>query len=63
MLLFRSEGHVETWLAGRARGEIIPVLQLVDLVVKRLVGALIFYGFVVVLVTGIVAGFPASREH
>ena len=31
MLLFRSEGHVETWLAVRARGEIIPVLQLVDL--------------------------------
>lgn len=31
MLLFRSEGHVETWLAGRARGEIIPVLKLVEL--------------------------------
>ena len=31
MLLFRSEGHVETWLAGRASGEIIPVLKLVEL--------------------------------
>jgi alkanesulfonate monooxygenase SsuD/methylene tetrahydromethanopterin reductase-like flavin-dependent oxidoreductase (luciferase family) len=31
MLLFRSEGHVETWLGGRALGEIIPVLKLVEL--------------------------------
>lgn len=31
MLLFRSEGHVATWLAGRAQGEIIPVLKLVEL--------------------------------
>ncbi len=31
MLLFRSEGHVETWLGGRARGEVIPVLKLVEL--------------------------------
>ena len=31
MLLFRSEGHVETWLSGRDRGEIIPVLKLVEL--------------------------------
>ena len=31
MLLFRSEGHVETWLGGRARGETIPVLKLVEL--------------------------------
>ena len=31
MLLFRSEGHVDTWLAGRAPGEIIPVLKLVEL--------------------------------
>ena len=31
MLLFRSEGHVETWLGDRARGEIIPLLKLVEL--------------------------------
>ena len=31
MLLFRSEGHVETWLGGRTRGEVIPVLKLVEL--------------------------------
>ena len=31
MLLFRSEGHVENWLGVRARGEIIPVLKLVEL--------------------------------
>lgn len=31
MLLFRSEGHVDAWLAGRARGEIIPVLKLAEL--------------------------------
>jgi len=31
MLLFRSEGHVDSWLDGRARGEIIPVLKLAEL--------------------------------
>jgi hypothetical protein len=31
MLLFRSEGHVENWLAGRPRGANIPVLKLVEL--------------------------------
>ena len=31
MLLFRSEGHVETWLAGRRPGAVIPVLKLVEL--------------------------------
>lgn len=31
MLLFRSEGHVENWLAGRAPGAIIPVSKLVEL--------------------------------
>ena len=31
MLLFRSEGHVDNWLAGRARGETIPVLKLAEL--------------------------------
>ena len=31
MLLFRSEGHVDTWLNGRAAGETIPVLKLAEL--------------------------------
>ncbi len=31
MLLFRSEGHVEDWLGGRAGGAIIPVRTLVEL--------------------------------
>jgi hypothetical protein len=31
MLLFRSEDHVENWRAGRARGEIISLLKLVEL--------------------------------
>ena len=31
MLLFRSEGHIDTWLGGRPRGAIIPVLKLVEL--------------------------------
>lgn len=31
MLLFRSEGHVDGWLDGRARGEVIPVPKLVEL--------------------------------
>lgn len=31
MLLFRSEGHVDSWLAGRSAGSIIPVSKLVEL--------------------------------
>jgi len=31
MLLFRSEDHVTTWLAGRAPGATIPVAKLVEL--------------------------------
>jgi hypothetical protein len=31
MLLFRSEEHVERWLAGRAPGATISVQQLCDL--------------------------------
>ena len=31
MLLFRSEGHVDTWLAGRAPGAPISVTELAEL--------------------------------
>jgi hypothetical protein len=31
MLLFRSEDHVTTWLAGRPPGETIPIRQLAEL--------------------------------
>ncbi len=31
MLLFRSEGHVNAWLAGRPPGATIPVTQLAEL--------------------------------
>ena len=31
MLLFRSEAHVTTWLAGRAGGATIPILKLAEL--------------------------------
>lgn len=31
MLLFRSEAHVERWLAGREPGAIIPVTTLAEL--------------------------------
>lgn len=31
MLLFRSEGHVDKWLAGRPRGATLPVSKLVEL--------------------------------
>jgi len=31
MLLFRSEAHVDRWLAGRERGAIIPVTKLARL--------------------------------
>lgn len=31
MLLFRSEAHVDRWLAGRARGAIIAIATLAEL--------------------------------
>ena len=31
MNLFRSEGHIEAWLAGRTAGATIPVSTLCDL--------------------------------
>ena len=31
MLLFRSEGHVDRWLAGRERGAVIPITKLAEL--------------------------------
>ena len=31
MLVFRSEAHVDRWLAGRPRGAIIPIAQLAEL--------------------------------
>ena len=31
MHLFRSEEHIERWLAGRAPGATIPVMQLAEL--------------------------------
>ena len=31
MLLFRSEEHVDRWLAGRRRGAVVPVETLADL--------------------------------
>ena len=31
MNLFRSEGHVQRWLAGRPPGATVPVAQLCDL--------------------------------
>jgi hypothetical protein len=31
MRLFRSEEHVERWLAGRPRGAVVPIDQLSDL--------------------------------
>lgn len=31
MLLFRSEAHVTTWLAGRSPGVTMPITQLADL--------------------------------
>jgi hypothetical protein len=31
MLLFRSEAHVKTWLAGRPGGATIPVTKLAEL--------------------------------
>ena len=31
MLLFRSEGHLRTWLAGREPGATIPITKLAEL--------------------------------
>lgn len=31
MLIFRSEEHVNRWLAGRERGAVIPVTKLAEL--------------------------------
>lgn len=31
MLVFRSEAHVDRWLAGRPRGAIIPITKLAEL--------------------------------
>ena len=31
MLLFRSEGHLDIWLAGRPRGAVIAMSKLVEL--------------------------------
>jgi hypothetical protein len=31
MLVFRSEAHVDRWLAGRPRGAVIPITKLADL--------------------------------
>ena len=31
MLLFRSEAHVDQWLAGRERGAVIPITKLAEL--------------------------------
>jgi hypothetical protein len=31
MLVFRSEAHVDKWLAGRPRGAVIPITKLADL--------------------------------
>jgi hypothetical protein len=31
MLVFRSEAHVDRWLAGRQRGAVIPITQLAEL--------------------------------
>ncbi len=33
MLVFRSEAHVETWLAGRKPGATIPIATLAELAV------------------------------
>jgi len=31
MLVFRSEAHVDRWLAGRPRGGVIPITKLAEL--------------------------------
>ena len=31
MLLFRSEAHVDRWLAGRPKGAVIPITKLAEL--------------------------------
>ena len=34
MLLFRSEAHVDQWLAGRERGAVIPITKLAELAAR-----------------------------
>jgi len=34
MLLFRSEAHVDRWLAGRERGAVIPITKLAELAAR-----------------------------
>ena len=34
MLLFRSEAHVDRWLAGRPRGAVIPISKLAELAAR-----------------------------
>ena len=31
MLLFRSEAHVDRWLAGRDKGAVVPITKLAEL--------------------------------
>ena len=31
MLLFRSEAHVDRWLAGRDKGAVVPIVKLAEL--------------------------------
>ena len=31
MLVFRSEDHVDRWLAGRPRGAIVPIMKVAEL--------------------------------
>ena len=31
MLYFRSEAHLDTWLAGRRRGAVLPISKLAEL--------------------------------
>jgi hypothetical protein len=33
MLVFRSEAHVDRWLAGRPRGAMIPISKLAELAI------------------------------
>jgi hypothetical protein len=34
MLLFRSEAHIDRWLAGRPKGAVIPIAKLAELAVE-----------------------------
>lgn len=31
MLVFRSEAHIDRWLAGRPRGAVVPISKLAEL--------------------------------